>query len=375
MIDEFYTPPELARLFVRCLPQSFRPEVVVDFAAGHGSLLDAAQDMWPLAQKVANDLSPATVRRLKSFHPRWAVANADFLSDRSVRRSILRRYLGQVDLVLLNPPFSQRSRTPQPVTYRGECFGASLAVAFLVKSLEFVNSDGYLVAVLPDGCLVGKCDEQVWKRLKDDFHIEVLRDNANSTFRGVRARTSLVRISRIRQDTHASSRPEITCNVTASYELRRGQMQMHSVKPSKSQRALPLVHTSHLVHGHVSLAGPHVIAKNPVSGPAVLVPRVGRITPTKVCVLETGRSVVLSDCVIAIKLSSNKQALRLRGNILDQWASFAETYRGTGAPHLTLGRALGALQRIEELVAAADVAGRTSCESVAAIGEGIVSTP
>ena len=97
MIDQFYTPPELASVLVRCLPKSFRPKLVADFAAGKGSLLSAAQEMWPRAQKVANDISPATVRWLKTSHPSWTVANADFLSGRSVRHSLLRRFPGQVD--------------------------------------------------------------------------------------------------------------------------------------------------------------------------------------------------------------------------------------------------------------------------------------
>ena len=49
MIDQFYTPPELASVLVGCLPKSFQPKVVADFAAGEGSLLTAAQSRWPPA--------------------------------------------------------------------------------------------------------------------------------------------------------------------------------------------------------------------------------------------------------------------------------------------------------------------------------------
>lgn len=353
MIDQFYTPPELASVLVGCLPKSFQPKVVADFAAGEGSLLTAAQSRWPMARKLANDVSPATVRWLKTSHPKWAVSNADFMSERSVRSSSLRVWIGRVDLVLLNPPFSQRSRKPLPVSYRGEVFGVSLAVAFLVRSLEFVESDGYLLAVLPDGCLVGKCDEKIWARLRQDFHIEVLRDNANSAFDGVRARTSLVRMAKARIKKHPSSKFVDSFAGENSLEFRRGQVQMHRFRVSKSPKALPLVHTTRLVHGETSLLGPRVVALNSVCGPALLFPRVGRVTPEKICTLEAGRSVVLSDCVIATQRGSDEQVIELRLNILSNWALFAEAYRGTGAPYLTLERATNVFRRIHALSAQA----------------------
>lgn len=226
-----------------------------------------------------------------------------------------------MDLVLLNPPFSQRSRTPLAVVFRDESFGVSLAMAFVVKSLEFAHRDSYVLAVLPDGCLVSKCDEKIWHRLRQNFHVEVLRDNANSTFDGVRARTSIVRISRLRQALQKSVPLGRNLEVMAPYELKRGQLQMHSLRPSRSQKAVPLVHTSHLIHGQVVRSGPRVLAKHVVHGPAILFPRVGRVTPDKVCVLEVGQNVALSDCVISIERLSTDHVLGLRQDILSNWAT------------------------------------------------------
>lgn len=349
MIDQIYTPPELASILVGCLPKPFQPEVIADFAAGEGSLLSAGGNLWPHARTLANDVSPATVRWLKGAHPEWVVANANFLNERSVRSSSLNAWVGRVDLVLLNPPFSQRSRTPLAVTYRNDPFGVSLAMAFVVKSLEFVHRDGYVLAVLPDGCLVSKCDEKMWHRLRRDFHVEVLRDNANSTFNGVRARTSIVRICRLRQAVQNSALHGGTLEVAAPYDLKRGQVQMHSLRPSRSQKAVPLVHTSHLVQGQVAQSGPRVVVKHVVRGPAILIPRVGRVTPDKVCVLEAGQNVALSDCVISIEGLSIDQVRGLRRDILSNWATLAEAYRGTGAPHITLARAAAALARVRAL--------------------------
>jgi len=349
MIDQIYTPPELASILVGCLPKSFHPQVIADFAAGEGSLLCAAENLWPRARTLANDLSPATVQWLRGAHAEWVVANANFLNERSVRSSSLNAWAGRVDLVLLNPPFSQRSRTPLAVTYRDDPFGVSLAMAFVVKSLEFVHRDSYVLAVLPDGCLVSKCDEQIWHRLRQDFHVEVLRDNANSTFNGVRARTSIVRISRHRQALQNSALHGSRLGATALYELKRGQVQMHSLRPSRSQKAVPLVHTSHLIQGKVVQSGPRILAKHVVRGPAILLPRVGRATPDKVCLLEAGQNVVLSDCVLSVEGLSIDQVLGFRRDILSNWATLAEAYRGTGAPHITLARASAVLDRVCEL--------------------------
>jgi predicted RNA methylase len=338
MIDQIYTPPELASVVVGCLPRTFQPKVIADFAAGEGSLLCAGENLWPRARTLANDLSLATVRWLKASHPEWVVANADFLNDRSVRSSSLNAWTRRVDLVLLNPPFSQRSRTPLAMTYRGDPFKVSLAMAFVVKSLKFIHRDSYVLAVLPDGCLVSKCDEQIWHRLSQDFHVEVLRDNANSAFDGVRARTSIVRISRLHRALQNSAlHASRSLDLAAPYELKR------------SQRALPLVHTSHLIQGQVVQSGPRVVAKHEVRGPAILFPRVGRVTPDKVCVLEAGQNVALSDCVIAIERLPTDQVLGFRQAILSNWATLAEAYRGTGAPHITLARASAALARVREL--------------------------
>jgi hypothetical protein len=345
MIDQFYTSPELASILVGCVPKSLRPKVIADFAAGEGSLLCAGKNLWPRAHTLANDLSRTTVRRLKGTHPDWVVTNANFLKERSVRSSSLNAWAGRVDLVLLN----QRTRTPLRIAYRDEPSGASLAMAFVVKSLEFTHRDSYVLAVLPDGCLVSKCDEQIWNRLRCDFHVEVLRDNANSAFDGVRARTSIVRISRLRQTLQKSALGDKSLDMAAPYELKRGRLQMHSLQPSRSQKAVPLVHTSHLIQGQVVQSGPKVVAKHVVRGPAILFPRVGRVTPNKVCILETGQNVALSDCVISIEQLSADQVLGLRRDILNNWATLAEAYRGTGAPHVTLERAYSALARVREL--------------------------
>jgi hypothetical protein len=55
--------------------------------------------------------------------------------------------------------------------------------------------------------------------------------------------------------------------------------------------------------------------------------------------------VQLSDCVIALKVGSRRDSLRLRKLVLSQWDSFASLYRGTGARFTTVARLTDWLRR------------------------------
>ena len=196
----------------------------------------------------------------------------------------------------------------------------------------------YLLAVLPDGCLINERDRAAWEALRDRYRVEILRDNARSAFRGVRARTSLVRFSRVNDACKVVRLQSIT-PPDEPLRLVRGTCQMHTVGGLQHKRGKPLVHTSHLCDGKVDCSGVKVKHGLWIDGPAVLFPRVGRATPDKIAILTQGMSVVLSDCVFALQCTTNREARMSRGKILKSWANFAECYRGTGAPHITAARA------------------------------------
>lgn len=89
--------------------------------------------------------------------------------------------------------------------------------------------------------------------------------------------------------------------------------------PSEARSAVPLVHTCHLIDGRVVKSGAKVLAKRQVCGPAILLPRVGRVTPDKICVLEAGETVAVSDCIISIEQL-----------LLENCLSSAKTFLETG---------------------------------------------
>lgn len=340
-MDRFYTSPELADALVGLTTPRRRTLTIADFACGEGSLLLAAERRWPAASMIANDVSAASIANLRRSRPKWQVACSNFLSPRSVRSSSLRNHLAGVDLVLLNPPFSRRNRQTFEVAVGGEVLHASIAMAFVVNSIPFLRPEGAILAVLPDGCLVSKHDEQVWRALRNQFNVEVIRDNSRSAFQGVRARTCLVRMTKL------GTRVAVTEQVapSAALTILRGRVQMHSRKVVSAKHGKPLVHTHHLLNGAVASSGEHVEGAV-LSGPALLFPRVGLVTPGKLCVLGKGQRVTLSDCVLGVACKSETDAENLRRMVLASWPTFASAYRGTGAPYITMERASTVLSEI-----------------------------
>lgn len=340
-MDRFYTSPELADALVGLTTRRRRALSVADFACGEGSLLLAAERRWPAASMIANDVSAESIATLRKSRPNWQAACSDFLNPRSVRASSLRHHFGRVDLVLLNPPFSRRNRQTFEVATGDGVLHASIAIAFVVNSIPFLRPDGAILAVLPDGCLVSKHDEPVWRVLGKQFNVEVIRDNARSAFHGVRARTCLVRMTKL--GTRATVSEQVAARPVLT--IVRGRVQMHSREVVAARVGKPLVHTSHLRNGAVVSSGEHVVGAV-LTGPALLFPRVGLVTPGKLCVLGDGRRVTLSDCVLGVACESETEVKVLRQMVLNAWPTFASAYRGTGAPYITVERASAVLSEI-----------------------------
>jgi hypothetical protein len=100
-----------------------------------------------------------------------------------------------------------------------------------------------------------------------------------------------------------------------------------------------LVHSTNLQKSALTNLGYKVI--NPLSslsGPAVLLPRVGIPKVDKLCLLGVNEKVVLSDCVLAIKTSTEYESNMIRSALLDNWTEFSKIYKGTGAKYTTVSR-------------------------------------
>jgi hypothetical protein len=121
-------------------------------------------------------------------------------------------------------------------------------------------------------------------------------------------------------------------------DIVRGWKPMHLVDINHPEFELfPLVHTTALIQGKVSLAATRLVGSSSYfQGPALLMPRVGRMTQAKICVLTTRRKIVLSDCVIGVPFPSRAAAEAAKKTLIDAWPEVESCYWGTGAPYTTI---------------------------------------
>ena len=156
--DEFFTPEDVAATAVDAITLR-RVETVADFAAGKGSLLQAASLKRPNAKFVATDLSRSMVSFLKRRFPGWQVGQCDFLRPGSREQcKAVRRLRGEADLVLLNPPFSYRRAAVAVTSRRSMPFRCSPAAAFVVTSIEYLRPGGQLLCIVPTSTLRSELD-------------------------------------------------------------------------------------------------------------------------------------------------------------------------------------------------------------------------
>jgi hypothetical protein len=350
-LDDHYTPIELARIAVNHV-RLRRPGVIADMAAGEGSLLLEAARRWPSARIIATDIDRATVSRLQSAgDERWRVGRCDFLATKSRAASdLLRDVRGHVALLLLNPPFSCRGGSYKLVDSSDDTIRASVAMAFLLVGLEYLSPSGQAVAILPAGSLHNKRDECAWRYIRTRFMVRELAHWDKTAFPNCAASSVLVKLTPHKPNSGAGvfrrrrSRKRHP-KALASAVIVRGTCPIHEI-PDGAQGPT-LVHYTDLRNATVILNGHRGHGDHRcVAGPAVLLPRVGRVTPHKVALLTSPRRVMISDCVIGLKTESVGAARRVRKLLVDHFEVLARYYVGTGAPHITLDRLREALRRV-----------------------------
>lgn len=350
-VDTHYTPAELAAQLVGSVPLHDQ-RVIADFTAGEGSLLDAASIRWPEARLIATDIDSRAVLRLKDRGQQWNVGQCDFLSSRSrAACRALRGLTGTVDLVLLNPPFSVRGARRVDARYAGHSLMCGPAMAFVLNALSFLRPGGEARLILPAGTLVSMRDEDAWRAMSAQHSVCVIGQAGRGSFPSCASSGVLVSVSP--HGRRAATIPDLRSAplVTQSgrridVQMTRGGFQMHRV--SGDSDGPVLVHSSELQDGRVILNGRRGHGHTPtVSSPAVLLPRVGRVTPQKVALFEGSSRLMLSDCVVAIIPKNGQQVLELRRRIVDSFDCLEAAYVGTGAPHITLRRLTEFLRMID----------------------------
>lgn len=345
-LDAHYTPLELAAAIAEVgLECMAMPNAVIDIACGDGALLEAVTQQSESTQAFGIDRDRSIVVSLARRRPSWSISTGDALSPSSVLRSHVSKMWGEIDLAVLNPPFSCRGPRTIEVTLNGSKMRCSPHMAFVLAAMSALSPTGRLVTILPAGARMLVRDESAWGLIGQSCTPAIRLRYPRGSFPKVTASTELHVIDRKGEwiaPAKLPTPPALSCNCLGPI---RGWLQMHSVTDDPD--GCVLVHTSNLVDGKIQMASTRrVVTWRFLSGPAVLLPRVGKPNPSKVTVHRAG-AVALSDCVFAVPCTSIRQAERLRKRIRESWQVIEVRYTGSCAPHLTLSNLRAALCRIE----------------------------
>lgn len=321
------------------------PKIVADFAAGDGSLLQAAARQWPKTRLIGTDRRKEAVHALRRAQPTWSVGKCDFFSVPSRRQCKALRHLdgSGAEIILLNPPFSMRGGTVWKATVEREDVTCGRALAFLVTALPYLTADGIVVAVLPSSALTSQRDGAAWDLLGKHWKREIIAERDRTTFRDCYPRTVVVKLTRrsngCRPKVLPSKEMRKLGKSPARIDIVRGTTQLHRSEVTSGdcpRGAIPLVHSTELRRNE--LLHPRFFGRfeDATTAPLVLIPRVGRFRPEKVVLYESRDPIVLSDCVIGLSCASVDAARSLFTSLVDNARVLASCYRGTCAPYLTL---------------------------------------
>lgn len=332
-IDAFYTPKELAFELVKQAENT--PKIIGDFCAGDGELLRAAQERWPQTACVATDLDTFAIEKIYRQHPNWEVAVCDFLDPISrCECRVLKNHKKEFDLVLLNPPFSCRGATRHTVSVDKIMFKASTAMAFIVEAIQYIKKNGCIFAVLPCSVAYSEKDEELWAYLVKKYHLKIIAESKEIKFKHCRPNIILVSINTL--NSHENPTSTHIIHGLKRIEVFRGKISMDTLR-KRTGESCYLVHSTNLQDNKLVSLNHMIDAKSSeVTGPAVLIPRVGTPNPQKIVVLSALQTVVLSDCVIALKVDQEQHAVILRNALINDWKIFSRLYKGTGARYITL---------------------------------------
>ena len=215
-------------------------------------------------------------------------------------------------------------------------------MAFVYRSIPYLRSDGELVAILPYSCLTSEKDSEIRKICMATTEMEAIESFSHKAFENCSASTVVVRFrkrvgksnaSPIRSKASPYPRDE-----SLSVRIVRGCVPVYRAANGFAGRKHPFIHSTDILGEIVCEYERSVkVDTRVVTGPAVLIARVGSPATKKCGIYNSEQAIVMSDCVIALQCDKLKTARLVRERILDRWDSFAELYAGTCAPYLTIG--------------------------------------
>lgn len=339
MSDDIETPPELARSLVEFACASVNhPTLVADFAAGNGNLLQAAHEVWPRSDLVGVDVNEVALTNLrKTLAGSCRTLHVDFMSE-SLRPELC-ALEGQVEVILLNPPFSCRGGRRTKIVVGDQALSTSTPLAFFIRATRYLATAGVLVSLLPVGCLYSEKDEDGRRYLRRHGSFEVVATNHHKAFPQAVLK-SVVVVFRPATENGSGEEEERQADLpqVPYLNIKRGHIAMHTIS-IEEKSVIPLIHTTELKNNSVLLSGRFASPRAElISGPMVLVPRVGKPSRYKIARILALEPIAVSDCIFAILCKSDAEARILYAKVQENWQTLQDAYGGSCAPYLTRRR-------------------------------------
>ncbi|KKB86808.1 hypothetical protein VW29_00695 [Devosia limi DSM 17137] len=328
-LDRYYTPSVLADQLVS-LCRCEEVESIADFAAGAGSLLLAAKQRWPNALLFANDIdSAANSLHSSEIHKK---ANFNFLSEEFVAP----RSVGRFKLVLLNPPFSEVSRS----TSGDVGPSCSRALAFVLKALTFLADDGELIALLPSNILTSLKDREALTYLRSEYRVEVVLPPTRGMFGSADVSICALRLSIVSHLPPPTSYQRSVEKASKRWSIGRGEVSVSRAARKRTAGA-GWVHTTSIADNdivHRYEAADPIMKRKACPHGSILIPRVGGFQKQKSVLLSSDVSEVISDCIIWIWHEDREAVKELFSYLNSHHADLGSLYSGTGAQFVTYER-------------------------------------
>lgn len=153
LVHEYYTPFQVWRDIVNHLPQSFRPDSVLEPSAGVGRAVRALMERYVLRRATLVEASAVSAELLRHQFKHAEVYGGFF--EAWVAQNEQRRF----ELVVANPPYGPRgaaAEQDQDPRYQGI---KRAALYFLERGLDLLKPGGIGVYIIPTGWLTGKTPE------------------------------------------------------------------------------------------------------------------------------------------------------------------------------------------------------------------------
>lgn len=335
MRDSYYTSTALAEKLVSYVSDK-RFSSVADFSVGDGELLRAAQSIWKKIKCYGVDISHDVISQLSINHPKWFVEECDFI-DSSCREKCTIIKDRKYDLIVLNPPFTCKGSTINKVVFNGEEYRMSTAMMFVVEALQYMHKRSILLAILPISCAYSQKDKIIWQILKEKYHLKVLEERDKQSFKKCNPNIILVSINDRSYQEEKKNENRILNLKEYSLTTFRGNLSVHERINFSSEAGKPFIHSTNLIDNSLQDINKYTqYPKSEISGPAVLISRVGNPSVKKICTILQNESYVISDCIIAIKTKNVDEAETLKQLLIDNWDYLKTLYKGTGAKYITL---------------------------------------